>query len=287
MLDFYATQSTFTDPGPLAAWIDGVPRELIRESAARLVFHYWANGDLARHGFTPGRVGEVNLRYADAMLARARELDPAPPPAGREATGRVLGCCRDNTVLYLALARHHGIPARARYGFADYLIPGWWLDHMIPEVWDGERWRLVEPEFEQGYTTPGESEPLPLGDMPRERFLTAGRAWRSCRVGKADPRRFVTAPGIEDPRLRGLPLIARSVVFDLAALNKYEMLTWDRWGAMDDLPGERVDDLAADIEVGRFREAYAGPDVVVPDVVASYPPPDHRRTEITLRAAGA
>lgn len=119
------------------------------------------------------------------MLARARELDATPPPAERAVTGRVLGCCRDHTVLFLAIARHHGIPARARYGFADYLIPGWWLDHMIPEVWDAAegRWRLVEPEFEYGYAAPGEDAPLPLLDMPRDRFLTGPEAWRVCEAG--------------------------------------------------------------------------------------------------------
>jgi hypothetical protein len=41
----------------------------------------------------------------------------------RSATEHVLGCCRDSTVLFAAPAHHHGIPARARYGFANYRRP--------------------------------------------------------------------------------------------------------------------------------------------------------------------
>lgn len=74
---------------------------------------------------------------------------------------------------------------------------------MIPEVWDPTegRWRLVEPEFENGYTPPGESMRLDLLDVLRDRFLTGPRAWELCRSGGADPARFVVAPDIDRPIL--------------------------------------------------------------------------------------
>lgn len=298
MLDFYVAQGKFTDPGTAGEWIDAVPAELrvVREAAARLVFHSWAYGDVTEHGFPADRLAETEFRYADLMLDLARRLNPAPPQVERATTERVLGSCRDHTVLFLAIARRKKIPARARTGFADYLIPGWWLDHTIPEVWDAteQRWRLVEPEFEEGYATPGEDSPLPLLDMPRNRFLTGPRAWQMCRAGEADPERFVAAPGVDRPSLRVWPFLAHNVVFDLAALNKHEMLGWDLWGMLDTIEPpstavfERIDRLAAVLSdpaltVDRIQAEFADEAVRVPSIVASYPAPDHRRQQIRLR----
>jgi len=56
-------------------------------------------------------------------------------------------------LLFVAMARHHGIPARARVGFAGYLVVGWWLDHA-------------------------------------NGFLVGPDAWRACRSGAADPATF-------------------------------------------------------------------------------------------------
>jgi transglutaminase-like putative cysteine protease len=53
-----------------------------------------------------------------------------------------VGCCRDFTVLFFALARHKGVPAREWVGFATYFAAGWAVDHEIAEVWDAaeHRW---------------------------------------------------------------------------------------------------------------------------------------------------
>ena len=49
-----------------------------------------------------------------------------------------------------------GDPIQGRVGFAGYFFDGWLIDHEIAEVWDGsaERWRLVEPEIDDGHTDP-------------------------------------------------------------------------------------------------------------------------------------
>ena len=46
-------------------------------------------------------------------MASTGELDGAPFGAAREVAGRLVGCCRDFTVLFVSLARAAGIPARA------------------------------------------------------------------------------------------------------------------------------------------------------------------------------
>jgi transglutaminase-like putative cysteine protease len=67
------------------------------------------------------------------MLARLTALDPGPLTAPRPPERRLVGCCRDFTVLLCTLARHQGIPVRARVGFARYFSPGFHVDHEIVE----------------------------------------------------------------------------------------------------------------------------------------------------------
>lgn len=295
----YAAQSRFTDPGALAPWLDAVGPDLptIRDAAAQLVFHYVANGDIAEHGFTEDRRSEINLRYANDMFARLHELDPAPPGTERAPTDRVVGCCRDSTLLFVAIARQHGIPARARVGFATYLLAGWALDHVIAEVWDADeqRWRLVEPQFPAGYTDATDGTALDLLDVPRDRFLVGPDAWVACRSGAQDPERFVVWPDVPQPFLRSWPYLTHNMVLDLAALNKHEMILWDLWGVLSptgnrDNAGisERMDELAAllrspDVTLDEIRTAFAEDGLHVPTTVTSVTPPGFQPQQVTLR----
>jgi hypothetical protein len=45
--------------------------------------------------------------------------------------------------LFVSFARAHGIPARTRVEFAGYFMPGWWLDHVVGEIWDAVDPKLV------------------------------------------------------------------------------------------------------------------------------------------------
>jgi hypothetical protein len=291
-MDFYRKQSRFTDPGELAPWLDAVGPDVadIRAATSGLVFHYVAHGDITAHGFPAERRAEIDLRYADAMFGRLRELNPAGLGAERQVTERIVGCCRDATLLFVALARHHGVPARARVGFAAYLAPGWALDHVIAEVWDGKRWRLVEPELPAGYVDPVDGTALDLLDVPRDKFLVGADAWADCRSGVRDPERFVVAPDIPQPFLRGWPYLTHNLVLDLAALNSQEMVLWDVWGLIGTLecgPGERLDALAAllrtpDVPVERLAAVLAEDDLRIPDTILCMTP-FADPSEVTLR----
>jgi transglutaminase-like putative cysteine protease len=63
------------------------------------------------------------------MLERVFELDGRDLADVRPPVKRLIGCCRDFTVLYSAMARQHGIAARARVGFATYFVSGSNVDH--------------------------------------------------------------------------------------------------------------------------------------------------------------
>jgi len=284
---FWAVQSLVTEPGPAAAAIDRLPSDLgaLRAASRQLVFHHWADGDWAANGIAPERISEVDTRYAAAMFARLGELADLPLSAAREPRQRLVGCCRDFTVLFVAMARHKGIPSRARVGFARYLLDGWLIDHEIAEVWDGsaERWRLVEPEIDDDHTDPVDGASFDGLDVPPDRFLTAPRAWQLARSGAVDPERFVTDPDLEIPATRGWPQLRHNLVHDLAALNKTEMLLWEDWGAPDSRTPPGPDELPVLDELATLtgqpsppladlRSAYRRPEFVVPDTVTTYSP---------------
>ena len=296
----WARQSGVTDPGPAAAAIDELPAEIgaLRAAGSQLVFHYRAGGDFAENGVPAERIGEIDTRYADAMLALL--LERGEPDLGRERRppDRVVGCCRDATVLFLALARRKGIPARARVGFAAYFHPGWLIDHVVAEVWDAAagRWRLVDPEMRGDWTPEVNGRPVDWLDLGGDQFVTGPRAWRAARAGTADPERAVVDPGIDIPVLRGWPYLAHNVIHDLAALNKTEMLLWDAWGMQLGLgPGpvtgadaallDEVCASTADPGVSPATVAALGgrDGLRVPQAVTSFDPGGGPPREVTLR----
>src|SRR5699024_9579360 len=148
-----------TDPGDFADRLDDVTADLraIKDAVHPLVFHYRGGGNWAEYGVAPERIEEINTRYADDIFARLSAVADRPLTASRVSSVRMVGCCRDFTVLFVALARHHGIPARMRVGFASYFTKDWWIDHVVAEVWDADeqRWKLVDAELPDEYVAPG------------------------------------------------------------------------------------------------------------------------------------
>jgi hypothetical protein len=205
------------------------------------------NSDGSTGPITGERLKDVDLRYADAMFGRLLEMGAPHLSRDRLPEERLPGCCRDFAVLFVSMARHKGIPARVRVGYATYFKPGWYLDHVIAEVWDSEevRWRLVEPEITAAVVARVGFDPL---DVPRDQFVTGPLAWIAARSGRVDPEHFVVAPDLEIPYTRGWLSLRHHVVQDLAALNKTEMLVWDQWGILNEddplLHAKELDELA-------------------------------------------
>jgi Transglutaminase-like superfamily len=279
-LAYYASQGPLTDPGPAAAALGGLPADVpaLARIVQGLVYHYFA--DEAMYGWKPpkDRVVEIDTRHAAAMLARLLALDPRPLAEPRSPERRLVGCCRDFTVLFCALARHVGIPVRARVGFARYFTPGFHVDHEVVEWWDAGqgRWRLLDAELSQRHVAHFRIGFDPT-DVPRDQFLVGGRAWQLCRAGEADPDGFGLAPELPIPR--GLPFVRGHVVQDLAALNKMELLLWDVWGLMQaplDAEIPLLDDVAERTQApdafDDLRRLYATPGLGVPDRVLCLSP---------------
>lgn len=229
---FYATQSEITEPGAYIHLFADLPRDIasLCKVVQGLIIHYRCG---AMYGYTipDNRLSEVDTRSVEKMLARIRELDPRPLTEERPPEKRLVGCCRDSATLFCSMARYWGIPARVRIGFSAYFDRHFKHDHAIVEYWDvtQKRWKLVDPEMSEKHVASNPLIRFDVLDIPRDRFIVAGKAWQRCRSGKANPELFgVSLEG----DLKGWWFIGDELVRDLAALNKMELLLWDSWGLM-------------------------------------------------------
>ena len=279
---YYASHSVESDPADLRELLDALPKDPRRllDAVAGLILD---TAFVVPLGVVcpPDSAADVEIRRLPAMLLRILGRGPGSLATARPPEKRFIGACRHYALLACSALRHHGVPARVRVGFANYFAPGFYDDHWITEYWDGACWRLMDSEL-----TPGVRRHFAVTfdpcDVPRDRFVTAGPAWRGVRSGRIDP----TKCGVWTVGIAGVWFVAGSVVRDLAALNKREMLPWDYWGISRDMrPGipvseaaaSRVDTLAALIanpepDWQTLRETYDREEAFrVPPVVMSFP----------------
>ncbi len=274
--DYYCHQSPITDPGDCADLYDALPDNIagICRAAQGLIVHYAA----PEHHPTPERMSEIDCRYMTTMLKRILELDDRPLTVTRPMEKRLVGCCRDITVLVVSILRHKGIPARARYGAAKYFATGYYNDHVILEYWNGRRWVGVDSELSTAVIERFNIRFDPL-DVPDDQFLRGGMGWLMCRRDAADPTRFGLGP---NSLLYGWEFIITEMLLDLAALNRLEMLCWDSWGKVErfiDLSDDDkifLDELArATLDESRSQEwalLYEDERLRIPPLIESYSP---------------
>lgn len=230
---FYAAQSAFSDPGsfaPLYADLPNDPAQLAR--VARDLMVHRLEGELFCHVIPQGHLhNDAETRYLDDILRIIIERNDAPLTQRREVGDRFVGVCRDFALLYCSFLRHAGIPARLRSGFADYFgSDGFHGDHVVTEYWDNERgWLLADPQLADPVVSDTWKVDFDPMDVPRDRFLVAGKAWQAIRAGDADPKTFGLHLPEEGPMF-GEWFVAHDIRIDLAALNKVETLLWDTWG---------------------------------------------------------
>ena len=228
-LAYFARPGLITNPGKYGVLLDGLPAQiadLCRLVQGTNIHVFWAE----RYGYPlpEARQREVQLRMMERRLARVIELDPRPLTEVRPPDRRLVGNCRDFSVMLACLLQHQGVPARARCGFGTYFLPDHYEDHWVCEYWNEQqqRWILVDAQLDdlQCHVLNVSFDPL---DVPRDQFIVGGKAWQMCRSGQADPERF----GIAD--MHGLWFVRGDLVRDVAALNKMELLPWDRWGLIE------------------------------------------------------
>jgi hypothetical protein len=277
--NYYAEPGLMTRPGDHGALIDALPDdvgELVR------IIHGLAIYDVVASDFYgvqlgDDRRGEIHIRSFPAMVKRLLAIDDSLLTQPRPPDRRLACRCRNFTLFLVAPLRAKGIPARARCGFAAYFNPGHYEDHQVCEYWNAseQRWQLVDAQLDEVWRARLGID-FDVLDVPRNQFLVAADAWQACRTDGANAQQF----GISFAQLYGLWFIAGSLIRDLAALNKMEMLPWDAWGAQP-APnaqldaGQRAffDQLAAlvrdpDSSFADLRRTYGdNADLRVPDVV--------------------
>jgi hypothetical protein len=249
-LSYYAKPAAMDDGGTHRAFLAGLPSglaELVAAIQGMVLHQQWAPA--YGETLTAQRHEEPHLRSAQDMLACLNDRTPLKAGA-RSPAARLVGVCRHFTLLTVAALRAQGIPARARCGFASYFGPGKFEDHWVAECWSEReaRWRLVDTQLDELQRKKLGTDFDPL-DVPRDRFVVAGRAWEMCRRDEAVAARF----GLSFINKYGLWFVASNLVRDLAALNKREMLPWDVWGAMPGPGGVIPTETAAAFdEVARY-----------------------------------
>jgi len=257
-LSYFSQHGSMSNPGVYASSYEQLPKkieELVKVVQAVTIHVFWAE----RYGFKvpPERMGELQLRSIEKRLARTLELDSHPLNQPRAADKKLIGNCRDHSLLLVSMLRQQGIPARARCGFGAYFMPNHYEDHWVAEYWNAEagRWTLVDAQLDALQCTALKITFNPL-DVPRDQFIVGGKAWQLCRAGLSDPDTY----GILD--MHGMGFIRGNLVRDVAALNKAEMLPWDCWGVilkdkLDDLSDLALLDQAAVLTAGNAPDFEA------------------------------
>lgn len=227
----YREQTRFSDPGPFGHLLDELPGELPRDLPAlmatvrNVVVHYRAAGIT----FTGPRLAEIDSRWLARMLELDQQRFPAPLTRPRPEADRVVGCCRDFTLLTVAALRHRGVPARSRVGFAPYFAEDWNYDHVVAEYWNGSRWVFADAQLDPA------AYPFDTADVPQ--FITAAQAWSAHRRGLIDAERYGVDPSLP---FRGHQFLLDAVLLELAHRNGDEVLLWDQWGGITDRTADEL-----------------------------------------------
>jgi hypothetical protein len=238
VLEFYRQQSQISSPGSQQALFKNLPTTIsgLCEVVQNLFLHQFWILDENNYGISikslqdSGRDlhDEVNLRTIEAILNYLFDLDGQPLTEMRNPNKKVVGNCRDYSVMLVSMLRHQGVPARVRSGVARYFYPpteGMLEDHFICEVWNKAegRWQRVDPQIDslQRRTLQMNVDPL---DLPPDQFLDAGESYQELKSEKVSQEKI----GIFN--IRGWPYVHYKLVSDLACVNSFEVLPWERWG---------------------------------------------------------
>jgi hypothetical protein len=225
-LTYFAQYGTMTDPGPYTHLYNDLPSDipsLVKVVQGLMVHVFWGE----RYGLNHSeeRKAEVQLRTMERRLEGTLELDPRPLTTARPNEQKIVGNCRDFSVTLASMLQSKGIPARPRCGFGTYFERGLYIDHWVCEYWNEveQRWVLVDAQLDETQSSVLQISFNTL-DVPRDRFIVGGAAWKMCRSEQADPGTF----GIFD--MNGMDFVKGDFIRDIAALNKVELLPWDCWG---------------------------------------------------------
>lgn len=233
----WTAHTYYSSPGRHAALIAELPAGAVAacEAARNVIGHYGT--DFVDLPVT--RRDEVNSRSLRRILDADQSRSPYPLAVPRDSEMRVPGCCRDHAQFVVGVLREQGTPARTRIGFADYLVPEQRVDHVIVEYWDTGRWIRTDPEMRPGSVA---FDPADMEAGPDAPFQTAAEAWQAFRLGRIDFDHYQIPPG--SAFSDSAHVLRTYVAFELAHLNRDELLLWDIWPGIEAFDDAFVDEVA-------------------------------------------
>jgi hypothetical protein len=246
-LEYYATHSPLTDPGPHAALVSRLPSDvpvLCRTLHGLLIHEAW----IEKYGSCPENfLGQSRETLSVAQrLEQLLAINPSSLTTVRPSEFRVLSTCRDFALMMCGMIRHYGVPARVRCGFGRYFAANRYEDHWVCEYWASaeQRWVIVDAQLDhlQRDHLRFDFEPI---DVPRTAFATGIEAWVLCGNGVIDPRQ------LGHDTTTGLFFARVNLARDVLALAKIEKSAWDTrriahdgYRALDDAALSSCDRLA-------------------------------------------
>lgn len=280
----YKKQSGYSALGKWEGLVKGLPKDvrgLVDVVQNVLIHQFWIVNE-ANYGvgvnalLDAGRDlhGDVNLLAAESILDRFFALNDSPIAVKRNASEKVVGSCRDFTLLLMGFLRAQGVAVRSRSGVATYFEAGHYEDHFVAEYFDEEEelWVLVDAQLDELMRERLEIR-FDVCDVPREVFLPAGVA-----MEKAMAEGNYDDYGIRE--FEGFPYLRYKLFSEVCHLNRMEILPWEAWGIGEKVMGEELSEederflddvrkalVAEDLEkVRKFLkdERFARPDEYVP-----------------------
>jgi sulfatase modifying factor 1 len=179
VLDFYKQYSSFTDPGEYAYLYENLPDSLpeLCSLIKSQFIHPFSELPNYSKQIPKERWNElVNYPTVKSILKGLLSYDSRGLVKDRKPEDRLVLGCREYAIILASVLKNRGIPARARYGHATYLIPGFHASHVICEVWNekDKRWMLVDPG-------------LNMVDFSRDIFDFSNDAWLQLQKKEIDP----------------------------------------------------------------------------------------------------
>lgn len=189
--------------------------------------------------------GDINIRNIEEKIDLLFSRNKSEITQVRKNENKIMGNCRDTSLLLCTMLREKGVAARVRSGFSTIFSPKKKYDHWLCEYWDFQKkcWIKVDTwmyqiqhykdilpsMFKKGLEKLNYN-PLDVDD---NYFIPGGCAWHRCQNQGEDPNSYGTYGN-----MKGLWFIRDNMLRDLLCLNKIEPLPWDCWGLMSGKRGK-------------------------------------------------
>ena len=233
-LRLYLEQDIMTEVKTMKHMVAGIENNIkvIVEYVQNILMHqYWSEAYGVK--VTEQRKREPFIRSFEDKLIFLSKLGYTHVSDKKANENKMMGICRDFSIVSAALCREAGIPARARCGFANYFEKGKYIDHWVLEYWNENKkqWVMVDAQLDiiQQKALKLPFDPL---NVSEEYFITGPKAWLMCREGVIDQSLF----GIF--KWWGYDYLRCNLILDVNSLLKLPMQPWDMWEGYKSKPIE-------------------------------------------------